>query len=222
MSENSQDQAPVAAAQQNTEQTNLVRQRKMYESQLEQERQARLQLEQRLADIERSKHQHDDEDDDNEPYVDKKRLAKTTSKVKQEIKQESQVEIKNAIQQALEEDRRQRWLEANPDFEETMSHADKLAQMDPELARSILAMPETFERQKMVYRNIKLLGVHKPKAPESGIQAKIDANKRNPLQPFGVGAAPYGISNGGYTPSKSEGENAYKQMQALKDRLRLG
>lgn len=223
MTENIQDQT-TTAAQPSAEQINLAKQRKMYEAQLEQERQARIQLEQRLSEIEKSKRNiEDDEDDDSEPYVDKRKLAKTTTKVKQEIRQETQQDVKQAIQLALEQDRRDRWLEANPDFEETMSHADKLAQMDPELARSILAMPDNFERQKMVYRNIKLLGVNKPKAPESTVQQKIDANKRSPYyQPSGVGSSPYGVQNGGFNVSEQQGKDLYAQMKETQKRMRLG
>lgn len=223
MTENNETQAQAAAPQVSDKELNFRKQQQMYERQLEQERNARLQAEQRAAELERGKSvSNEDDDDDNEPYVDKKRLAKTTGKVKQEIKQETQADIKNAIQQALEADRRERWLEANPDFEETMSHADKLAQMDPELARSILSMPDNFARQQLVYRNIKLTGVNRPKAPEQSIQQKVDANRRSPYyQPSGQGSAPYGIANGGNNPSEAEGKNLYNQMQALKNRLRI-
>lgn len=222
MTENiQQDQAQQAPTTQTSDkELNFRRQQQMYEKKLEEERNARLQAEQRASELERLRSSNDDDDDDNEPYIDKKRLVKTATKVKQEIRQETQAEVQNAIQKALEADRRDRWLEQNPDFEETMSHADKLAQMDPELARSILAMPESFERQKMVYRNIKLLGVHKPKQPEQSIQSKIDANKRSPYyQPSGVGSAPY-QSVGDY--SQGGQKNAYDKMQELKNRLRLG
>jgi hypothetical protein len=221
MTENTQDQSQQATAtQMSDKELNFRKQQQMYERQLEAERQARLQAEQRAAELERMRGSSDDEDDDSEPYVDKKKLAKTTSKVKQEIRQETQQDVQNAIQKALEEDRRQRWLEQNPDFEETMSHAEKLAQLDPELARSILSMPDSFERQKMVYRNIKLLGVNKPKIPEQSIQQKIDANRRTPFyQPSGVGTAPY-ASAGDF--SQTGQRDAYKKMQELQNRLRLG
>lgn len=224
MTENITQEQAAVSQQAGDEQMNLVKQRKMYERQLDQERQARIQLEQRLSEIERSKRPTEDEDeDDGEPYIDRRKLAKTTTKVKQEIRQETQQDVKQAIQVALEQDRRERWLESNPDFEETMSHADKLAQMDPELARSILAMPDSFERQKMVYRNIKLLGVNKPKAPESTVQQKIDANRKSPFyQPSGVGSAPYGVHNGGFNVSEQQGKDLYNQMKETQKRMRLG
>ncbi len=209
-----QEATQAAVAQASDKEINFRKQQNMYENMLREK-------EARIAELEKAKHAPQEEDDDSdEPYVDKKRLAKTTSRVKQEIKQETQVDVKNAIQYALQEDRRERWLDANPDFEETMQHADKLAELDPELARSILSMPDSFERQKMVYRNIKLLGVHKPKAPEQSIQSKIDANRKSPFyQPSGVGTAPY-ASQGDFSATGQKG--AYEKMQELKSRLRLG
>jgi len=80
-------------------------------------------------------------------------------------------------------------------------------------------MPAGFERQKLVYKNIKALGLHKEKPRESTIQEKIDANRRSPYyQPSNVGSSPYGgtgdFSNNGQ-------KNAYDKMQELKNRLRL-
>ena len=225
MTENTNEQVQGSAQPQMSDQeVNLVKQRKMYERQLEQERQARLQLEQRLSEIEKARISHpiEEEDDDAEPYVDRRRLAKTTHKVKQEIKQETQQDIQRAIQQAIENDRIERYLESNPDFKETLdTHADKLAHLSPSLAKSILAMPDTFERQKLVYESIKLLGLNKPKQAESSIQQKVDQNRRAPFQPFGVGASPYGIANGGFNIGREEGKNLYQQMQDRIQKMRI-
>ncbi len=113
------------------------------------------------------------------------------------------------------------WLESNPDFYETLQqHAEKLPQRAPKLAESILRMPDSFERQQLVYNNIKALGLDKPQPKESSIQEKIDANRRAPYyQPTGVGSAPY-ASAGDF--SSSGQKNAYDKMQELKNRLRLG
>jgi len=101
-----------------------------------------------------------------------------------------------------------------------MQHVEKFAQMDPELADTILEMPDTFERQKLVYKNIKALGVHKPKVVEASIQAKVDANRKSPYyQPTGVSPAPYNNSAGDFSPSGQK--NAYDQMQKLKAQLRI-
>ena len=191
-----------------------------YQRQLEQERSARLEAERQYQEATSKKSvQVDDDEDDSEPYVDKKRLNKTLAKFGQQTKQDTQSEIQKAVHTALNEERKQNWMKSNPDFFEVLQHAEKFAQKDPELAEAILDMPEGFERQKLVYKNIKALGLHKPEVKQSSIQEKVDANKRSPYyQPSGVGAAPY--SNGGdFSPGGQK--NAYDQMQKLKAQLRI-
>jgi hypothetical protein len=189
-----------------------------YQKQLADERAEKERLAQELENKLRHADK-DEEDDDSEPYVDHKRLRKEQAKFGQQIKQETQSEIQKAVKTALNEERKQNWMKNNPDFYEVMQHAEKFAQMDPDLAESILEMPEGFERQKLVYKNIKALGLHKPQIKEASIQEKVDANRRSPYyQPTGVGAAPYtqvgDFSSGGQ-------KQAYEKMQQLKNQLRL-
>lgn len=162
-----------------------------------------------------------DEDDTSEPYVDHKKLNKSFNKFGQQVKQETKAEIQHAVNHAISEERKNNWLKGNPDFYDVLKNAEKLAMKDPELAESILDMPEGFERQKLVYKSIKSLGLDReaPKAPS--IQEKIDANRRSPYyQPSGVGAAPYAnTSQSDFSPSGQK--NAYDKMQELKSRLRL-
>jgi hypothetical protein len=100
---------------------------------------------------------------------------------------------------AKEELKQELWLEGNPDFYDVLKHADRFANKAPQLAESILRMPEGFERQKLVYQNIKAFGLDKPEVKEPSIQDKIDANRKTPYyQPSSVGAAPYS-SQGNYS-----------------------
>ena len=198
---------------------NLIRLRKHAEHQ----QYLREQAEARAAELERklqSVPQNDDDDDDSEPYVDKRKLKKELSKFEQNTKQITQSEVQRQVQQAIAEERRQNWLKNNADFYEVMQHAEKFAEKDPELAETILTMPDTFERQKLVYKNIKALGINQKEQPKQSIQETIEKNKRSPYyQPSGVGSAPYAtagdFSSGGQ-------KNAYAKMQELKQRLRLG
>lgn len=188
-----------------------------YQQQLAAERAERERLTQELQ--QRLQPPKDDDEEDSEPYVDHKRLKREQAKFGQQLKQETQSEIQKAVQKALNEERKQTWMKNNPDFYDVMQHAEKFAQMDPELAESILEMPEGFERQKLVYKNIKALGIHKPQDKQPSIQDKIDSNRRSPYyQPSGVGTAPYSqvsdYSDGGQ-------KQAYEKMQALKKNLRL-
>lgn len=191
-----------------------------YQRQLEQERTARIEAE-RIAQEASSKKQtvSDDEDDDNEPYVDKRKLSKTLARFGEQTKQQTQSDIQRAVQIALQEERKNTWLKQNSDFEEVLQYADKLALKDPELVESILEMPQNFERQKLVYKNIKALGLHHPEQKQQTIQEKVDANRRSPYyQPTGVGAAPYS-SVGDF--SQAGQKQSYEKMQELKSRLRI-
>jgi hypothetical protein len=195
---------------------NFRRLEQTYEQRLAQERAEKEQLRKELE--ERSKAPVDD-DDDGEPYIDKKKLNKTLNRYDQQAKQETKTEIQRAVQDALINERRQNWIKNNPDFYEVLKHADKFAEHDPELAETILEMPEGFERQKLVYNNIKALGIHQPAKPAQTIQEKVDANRKSPYyQPSGVGTAPYAqVGDFSATGQKQ----AYEKMQALKKMMRL-
>jgi len=173
----------------------------------------------RAAEEALKKREVPDDDDDDEPYIDKKKLNKTLAKFGQQTEQQTQTSIDKAVHKALTNERQQNWMKTNSDFYDVMQHAEKLAQLDPELAETILEMPESFERQKLVYKNIKALGLHKPPAKETTIQDKVDANRRSPYyQPSGVGAAPYSqVSD----YSANGQKQAYEKMQALKKQLRI-
>lgn len=192
-----------------------------YERQLSQERAAREEAERKALELAKKQQaSHEDDEDDDEPYVDKKRLAKKMSSFEQRLEEKIEKKAEEKARSLMQQERQQDWLRRNSDFYDVMQHAEKFANHDPELAESILLMPEGFERQKLVYKNIKALGLHQEKPKEPSVQEKIDANRRSPYyQPSGVGSAPYG-HKGDF--SQSGQKNAYDQMQSLKARLRLG
>ena len=178
----------------------------------------------RIAELEQKRtatpDDYDDEDDSADPYVDRKKLKKELNKYGQKVKQDADSAVKTAVQQAIYEERQRSWLKANPDFTQVLEHAQKLYDADPELGDTILEMPEGFERQKLVYKNIKALGLHKPAAPKETVQSKIDSNRRGAYyQPSGMGAAPYAAQSD-FTPGGQK--NAYEKMMELKRNLRLG
>jgi hypothetical protein len=191
--------------------------------QVDQERAARLQAEEKANQLmqQHAQKQHvDDDDGDDEPYIDKKRLKKELVKVVQQTGADTENKINNAVQKALAEERRNMWMKSNPDFYEIMGHAQKFAEKDPELAETILEMPDTFERQKLVYKNIKALGLHKKEEPKSSIQETVNRNQKNPYyQPSGIGTAPY-ASQSDYSPTGQK--TSYDKMKELQARLRLG
>jgi len=208
------------AQEQNDKEMNFRLQERKYQREIEQERAARMEAERQLQESRRAPlHIDEDEDDSSEPYVDHKRLNKTLARQEQKYTQQTQSEIQKAVQQAILNERRENWLKQNGDFYDVLQHAEKFAQHDPELAETILSMPEGFERQKLVYKNIKALGLHKPPEKVPSIQDKVDANRRSPYyQPGGVGNTPYATSS---DFSQTGQKQAYEKMQELKSRLRL-
>lgn len=188
-----------------------------YERQLAAERLEREKLSKELE--QRNAASNQEEDDDSEPYVDKKRLNKQLQKFGQSTQSEIQKAMEVAKQTAKQELKEEMWLDNNPDFYETLKLANKFAEKAPRLAESILRMPEGFERQKLVYENIKSLGLDKPEQKQPSIQEKVDANRRSPYyQPSGVGTAPYSSQS----DFSSQGQKqAWDKMQELKNRLRI-
>ncbi len=189
-----------------------------YQKQLDQERQEKERLLRELQEKSKvSIHEEDDKDD--EPYVDHKKLEKKLNKFGQNTHSEIQKAMEIAKQAAKEELKQEMWLENNPDFYDVLQHAEKFAQKAPKLAETILRMPEGFDRQKLVYQNIKELGINKPEQKQPSIQEKIDANRKSPYyQPSSVGSAPYAQVGDFSTAGQ---KNAFDHMQKLKQQLRL-
>jgi hypothetical protein len=175
----------------------------------------------RIAELEKKAQVNvrEEEDDDSEPYVDHKKLNKKLSKFGEATKSDIASQMQQAKELAKDEIRQELWLENNPDFYSVLQLADRFAQKAPELAKTILRMPEGFERQKLVYQNIKTLGIDQPEKKESSIQEKIDSNKRGSYyQPSTIGTAPY-ASVGDFSPTGQK--NSYDKLLELKNRLRL-
>ena len=194
-----------------------------YERQLQQQKEETDRLKRELEERNRSesKPQSTEEEEDAEPYVDHKRLKKTLNNFGQNTQTEIQKAMKMAKDSAKEELKQEMWLENNPDFYDVLQHAEKFAQKAPKLAATILRMPEGFERQKLVYENIKQLEIDKPEQKQPTIQDKIDANRKSPYyQPTNISSAPYAGSQSDYSPNGQK--QAYDKMQELKNRLRLG
>lgn len=207
------NQAPESS-QKNDKELNFRALEARYERKLAEERQARLELEQKLKTV-----PQDDDDSSDEPYVDHKKLEKKLARFGEKTKQETQNEIKHAVNSAIYEEKKKNWLDNNSDFYEVMEKAEQFAQQDPHLANTILEMPEGFERQKLVYYNIKSRGLDKPQQKAPSIQEKIDANRKSPYyQPSGQASAPY-AAQGDYSPTGQK--QAYEKLQELKRNLRI-
>lgn len=215
------DTAKIDQAKITDKELNFRAQEAKYERIVAQERAEKEKLARELEEVRRARMQNQDEEEDAEPYVDNKRLNKKLEKFGQSTKSEIQQAMEEAKRKAKEELKQEMWLESNPDFYDTMQkHAERFFEKEPHLADTILKMPEGFERQKLVYHNIKTLGIDKPETKQSSIQDKIDANRRSPFyQPSGVASAPYAQA-GDF--SEAGMKNSYAHMQKLKANLKLG
>lgn len=215
----SQDNAQAVPAQTNDKELNFRKQEAMYQRMMAEKDERMNELQRQLQEVQLS-NKDDDDDDDGEPYVAHKKLEKKLQKFSQTNKRETQSEIQKAIQIALQEERKEQWMKNNSDFYDVMQHAERLAQKEPDLAETILSMPDGFERQKLVYKNIKALNLHMPEQKSPSIQEKVDANRRSPYyQPTGIANSPYS-SVGDF--SESGKKSNYEKMLELKNRLRLG
>lgn len=199
---------------------NFRRLEQKYHQDLAVERARREEMERKLEELSSRQSRDEEEDDDEEEaYVDHKNLQKKLSKFAEKNHQQTKSEIQRAVQEAIREEKKSNWINSNPDFYDVLQHAEAFASQHPELADTILQMPQGFERQKLVYKNIKALGIDKPKSKEPSIQEKIDQNRRSPFyQPSGMANSPY-QSEGNFS---AEGKaQAYKKMLELKSRLRI-
>jgi hypothetical protein len=185
---------------------------------VEQERQARLELENQMKKIHSS---FEEDEDSDEPYVDHKKLDKKLSKFEKKLEERFDKKVDERAKALLDKKEEEDWLKSNKDFIEVMNEDNltKFLNRAPGMAESIKRMPDGFEKQKLVYNAIKSMGIDKPEQKQSSIQEKIDANRRNPYyQPSGVASAPYS-SAGDFSPSGQK--NAYNKMKELQAKLRM-
>jgi len=189
-----------------------------HRAEMENERSRMASLQKEIEEL-KSHLKKSNDDDDDDPYVDQKKLEKKLDQFGKKTQVETQTQIQTAINQAIKEDRKQSWIKANSDFYEVLNHANKLYENDPELAETILEMPDGFERQKLVYKNIKALGLHKEKPKEPSVEEKINANRRSPFyQPTAESSSPY-ASQGDFSPQGQK--QAYDHIKELQKRMRF-
>lgn len=161
----------------------------------------------------------EDDDNDDDPYVDTKRLNKKLSSFEKRLEQKIEQKAEAMASKLLTKKEQEEWINHHSDFADTLKHADKFAEKNPELAKHILRMPQGFDRQKLVYENIKALGLDKPEPKEPSIQEKIEANRKSPYyQSSMTGTAPY-QTHADY--SKEGQKQNYEKLLELKRGLRL-
>lgn len=216
MTEEVQEQNPTQDQKSNDKEVNFSMFRKQFGQQLEQEKQARLAAEEKVALLEQQRsNSHDDNDDDNEPYVDKKALRKEFSRFSQDLDKRIEKKAEEKARALVEQERQSAFLKQNSDFNQILTPEliAKFAEKHPEVAEQMLEMPDNFSRQKLLYQNIKALGLHKPPEVKPAIQDTIDRNRRFPGYQPSAGANPPYENSGDF--SQQGQKNAYEKMKAL-------
>jgi hypothetical protein len=224
MSEETQEN--IQPVKENDAEINLSRMRKKYERELQEEALARQKAEARLTELEalakRSEPKEEEEEEEGyDPYVDTKKLKKTLRNFSDQTEKKTQTQIQRAVSEALENERKQNYLNSHSDFNQilTEENAEKFAQQYPKLADTILKMPESFERQKLVYENIKALGLERKENAKNTIQDKINQNRQHPgYQPSGAPGGAY-ANQGDF--SEAGQKAAYNKMLELKRRMKI-
>lgn len=216
------NQQPPVETKSNDQEINFAKLRK----QLESERQAKQQLEERLNRLEQERYKAPEKESDDyqsdEPYVDHRLLDKRFKNFEGAIDQKIEKKAEERARALMDKERQENFLKQNPDFFNIVSneYVQKFAEKHPEIAEPMLEMPDNFARQKLLYQNIKALGVHKKEEPAKPIQETINQNRRSAYyQPSGVGTAPY-AGQGDF--SQSGQKSAYEKLQQLKKNMRLG
>lgn len=196
--------------------------------QLEAEKAEKLRIQQesrsladRLAKLEKAREVPDDDQSD-EPYVDHKRLDRRLQKFETILEEKFEKKVEMKAREIVEQERQQAYIKQNPDFHTMMSaeNIEAFANAHPQIAERLLRMPDNFDRQALVYEQMKVLNASKKEAEKPSIQEKIDQNRRGPFyRPTGIGNAPYS-QVGDFSPAGQK--NAYEKLQQLKAGLRLG
>ncbi|MBS3903759.1 MAG: hypothetical protein KGZ39_00350 [Simkania sp.] len=188
-----------------------------YERDLEAERNARLQAEQRAAAYEKSKAPEEEEDDDDQSYIDKRVLSKTLSKFEANLEKKIDQKAEARARAMIEQERQSTFFKSNSDFNNVMSaeNIQKFAEKYPGIAENILEnVPEGFGRQKLLYQTMKEMGIGRKEEPKgSSIQETIDRNRQTPFQPSSFSTPAYQGQKGDFSPAGQKA--AWEKMQSL-------
>ena len=121
----------------------------------------------------------------------------------------------------LEQEKQHNYIKQNPDFQNVLNQENiqKFAEQHPAIAERMLRMPDNFDRQALLYEQIKVFQSKQKDDAKPSVQQTIDQNRRSPYyQPSGVGSSPYGAT-GDFSPAGQK--NAYDKLQELKSKLRI-
>lgn len=192
---------------------------------LEAERAEKAQLLQKMKEMESAKAPVPHDDDGDEPYIDQKTLARKMSAWEKDLEQRFEKKAEEKARELLAQDKRNEFLKRNPDFENILApeNLDKYSKDNPEEAEvwTQLRTENNFERQKLLYYQLKKQEALKKMGEVSSMQKKVDENRKNPYYiPSGSGTPPQASFGGNF--DKTAQKNSYDLMQSLKQRVAGG
>lgn len=223
MTVNAQENQPKE--EKNDKEINFRKQEEIFKKQLEQERSARIAAEQKAEQLEQFRKQkietNDEDISSDEPYVDQKFLDKKLNKFAQSLEATFEQRAEQKARQIVEGERQKDFMKKNPDFNMVMTqeNIEKYGEMNPDELEEWTDIPQSFTRQKLLYRTIKKsIESKKAEVEKSEIQKKIDQNKASPgYRPSGFSPAPYAA----HSDFSQEGQKrSYQKMKELQGRFR--
>lgn len=201
--------------QSNDKELNFRKQEEIFKKQLDEQsrmfNEEKERLRKEMEDLRKSQQssmKQEDEEDDNYDYVDRRQLKKTLSSFQQNIQKEIEEKAEIKARQLIEKEKINDYLKKNPDFSLTMNDQNviaKFAEENPLIAETLVNMPESFERQKLIFETIKAL--KKTSEPVKGFSAQQRINNNM----HGSYYQPSGISN---EPSPLGGDFSEAGMKA--------
>lgn len=163
----------------------------------------------------------DEDEDDDEPYVNRKGLKRVLSKLDQSIESKIDERAQAIAKRILEEERQKNFVfqlkSEYRDFNDvvTSNTLEKLQEVNPRMAAIIERMPDGYEKGQMIYETIKTMGLHKK--PEASVKEKVEQNMRNPYyHPSTAGQGT--VAMGDFTEAGKKA--AYEKVEQLKKQRR--
>lgn len=192
-------------------------------------KQENLQLKQRLAQLEDNMKKaipKKDEEDSDEPYVDHNKLRREMGKFAETMDSTIDKKASEKARAMIEEEKKNDYLQRNKDFYEVLREDEikKFVDEHPNLAAPLSKLPDTFERQQLVYEAIKTLKDVKPAQstptqPKSILAQAFESRKASmAYTPGGSSGGPF-QSMGDFSPGGQK--QAYERFKSLQKSVSL-
>jgi hypothetical protein len=200
---------------------NLRKKAEKLEKEAQFEREQRIRLESTLEMMrsqpapQKKEPVEEEEEDDGEPYVVKKALDRKLTQHTNRLMKEIERKAEEKAMQLFEKQKQQNYLNEHRDFNEVLNpeNLQYLVDNHPEVANSILEMPEGFARQKLAYQTLKAFKQKEEK--RASIQETINNNHKSLYyQPSQYGNPPSATTMDFTPQGRKQAYDAMKKMMA--------